>query len=150
MLHIKDIATQANINPSTIRYYEQIGVLPSPKRAENGYRVYDEQDLERLHFITRARDLDLSLEEIGEIIDLREQGHAPCAYVINQISAKINEVDQKIAALTQLKAELGQLERKATQLSLAEIEARSCVCHLIENQQTSIAKTEQQKTEEVS
>ena len=138
MLRIKEIASQANMNPSAIRYYEQIGILPAPKRAENGYRIYDEQDLDRLSFITRARELDFSLEEIGEIIGLREHGDAPCAYVIEQISLKIHEVDRKIATLTQLKAELAQLERKATELPLAEIEARSCVCHLIENQQPSI------------
>lgn len=135
MFRIKDLAKQTGINTPTIRYYEAIGVLPTPNRSDNGYRVYDEQDLERLHFITRARSLDFSLEAISEILSFRERGEAPCAYVIGQITARIAEVDHKIAELNQLKEELRQLQQQAEQLPLAEIEAKSCVCHLIENQQ---------------
>lgn len=137
MFRIKDLAKQTGVNTPTIRYYEEAGVLPTPNRADNGYRVYDEQDLERLRFVTRARSLDFSLEEIGEILSFREQGEAPCAYVIDQIAAKITEVDHKIAELNRLKEELQQLQQQAEQLPLAEIEAKSCVCHLIENQQNA-------------
>lgn len=132
---IKELARQAGVNAPTIRYYEEIGVLPAPSRAENGYRVYSGQDLERLRFVTRARSLDFSLEEIVEILGFRERGEAPCAYVIGQIAARITEVDHKIAELNRLKEELQQLQQQAEQLPLAEIEAKSCVCHLIENQQ---------------
>jgi len=134
MFGIKDLARQAGVTAPTIRYYEAIGVLPPPSRADNGYRVYDEQDLERLRFVTRARSLDFTLEEISEILSFRERGEAPCAYVIGQITARIAEVDYKIAELTRLQEELQQLQQQAEQLPLAEIEARSCVCHLIENQ----------------
>jgi DNA-binding transcriptional MerR regulator len=135
MFRIKELARQTGVNTPTIRYYEEIGVLPAPNRADNGYRVYSEQDLERLRFVTRARSLDFTLEEISEILSFRERGDAPCAYVIGQIGAKIAEVDHKIAELNQLKEELRQLQQQAEQLPLAEIEARSCVCHLIENQE---------------
>jgi DNA-binding transcriptional MerR regulator len=78
--------------------------------------------------------LEFCLEEIKEILGLRERGAAPCAYVVSQISAKIDEVARKMAALARLKAELVQLQAEATRIPLAEIEAKSCVCHLIENQ----------------
>lgn len=134
-LNIGGLAQQADVAPSLIRYYEEIGLLPAAVRAENGYRVYNQEDVERLQFIQRAKALDFSLEEIKEILGLRERGEAPCAYVINQIGAKINEVERKMAALAHLKAELVQLQAEATRLPLTEIEAKSCVCHLIENQQ---------------
>lgn len=133
-LHIGELARQAGVANSLIRYYEEIGLLPAATRAENGYRVYHQEDVERLQFIQRAKALDFSLEEIKEILDLRERGDAPCAYVINQIRAKFNEVERKMAALAHLKAELVQLQAEATRLPLTEIEAKSCVCHLIENQ----------------
>ncbi len=133
-LRIGDLARQAGVAPSRVRYYEEIGLLPPVTRSENGYRLYQQDDVERLHFIQRAKALDFSLEEIREILGLRERGEAPCAYVINQIGAKIEEVDRKMAALARLKAELGQLQAEATHLSIADIEAKSCVCHLIENQ----------------
>ncbi|MBZ0292542.1 MAG: MerR family transcriptional regulator [Anaerolineae bacterium] len=135
MFRIKDLARQAGVNAPAIRYYEEIGVLPAPNRADNGYRVYSERDLERLRFVTRARSLDFTLEAIGEILTFRERGEAPCVYVIGQITAKIAEVDHKITELNRLKEELLQLQQQAEQLPLAEIEARSCVCHLIENQE---------------
>jgi DNA-binding transcriptional MerR regulator len=141
-MHIQQFAKKIAVSPETIRHYERIGILPQATRAENGYRIYAEADLERLHFISRARQLDFSLEAISEIIGLRERGEVPCAYVITQISVKIDEIDQKIAALTQIRAELGRLEQHAAELPLAEIEAKSCMCHLIENQQISIEKTE--------
>jgi DNA-binding transcriptional MerR regulator len=134
-LHIGDLARQAGVAPSLVRYYEEIGLLPPAVRTDNGYRVYHQADVERLHFIQRAKALDFSLEEIGEILGLRERGEAPCAYVINQIGAKIAEVDRKMAALARLKAELVQLQAEAARLPLVDIEAKSCVCHLIENQQ---------------
>jgi DNA-binding transcriptional MerR regulator len=134
-LHISDLAQQTDTVSSTIRYYEEIGLLPPAARAGNGYRVYSRSDVERLQFIRRAKALDFSLEEIKEILDLREQGQAPCAYVINRIGAKIDEVERKITELTHLKVELGQLKIRAARLPLTDIEAKSCVCHLIENQQ---------------
>lgn len=133
-LRIGDLARQVDVAPSTVRYYEEIGLLPPAARAENNYRVYNQADVERLRFIRRAKTLDFSLREIGEILDLRERGEAPCAYVINLIGAKIGEIERKIAALAQLKAELVQLRAEAARLPLAQIEAKSCVCHLIESQ----------------
>lgn len=134
-LTIGELAQQVGVTSSMVRHYEEIGLLPMAARAENGYRVYSQEDVERLQFIQRAKALDFSLEEIKEILALREQGQAPCAYVINQIGTKIDEVERKIAGLTRLKTELVQLQAEAARLPLADIEAKSCVCHLIENQQ---------------
>lgn len=134
-LHISDLARQVGVAPSMVRYYEDIGLLPPAARNESGYRVYRQADVERLRFIQRAKALEFSLEEIGEILGLRERGKAPCAYVINQIGIKIVEIDHKMAALARLKTDLIQLQSEAAQLSPTDIEAKSCVCHLIENQQ---------------
>ena len=132
-LQIGELARQAGVAAPMVRYYEEIGLLPPSVRAENGYRVYKQADVERLQFIQRAKALDFSLEEIKEIMGLRERGEAPCAYVSNRIGAKIDQVERKVAALAHLKAELVQLQAKASRLPLAGINAKSCVCHLIEN-----------------
>lgn len=92
-MKISELASQVGINAPTIRYYEEIGLLPRPQRAANGYRVYGQTDLDRLRFVTRSRALDFDLDVIGEIIDYRERGVSPCDYVLNQIDAKITEVD---------------------------------------------------------
>ena len=65
-MRIRELAQRADVTTPTIRYYEKIGVLPHPPRADNGYRVYREADLERLRFVTRSRSLDFGLDEIRE------------------------------------------------------------------------------------
>ena len=132
-MFISELGRRLNLNPKTIRYYEQIGLMPAPNRAPNGYRVYSDRDVERLAFILRAKTLDFSLEEIREILALRDQGEAPCPYVLRQIKAKIGEVERKIAQLRQLKSELEALYAEASARPPEEIAAKGRICHLIEN-----------------
>ena len=132
--YIGDLAQRVGVARSLVRYYEDISLLPPANRTTSGYRVYSKEDVERLQFIQRAKALDFSLEEIREILASREQGQAPCAYVVNQIDAKIDAVEQKITALSRLKSKLKQLQSQAAGLPATNIEATNCVCHLIENQ----------------
>ncbi|MFQ5856681.1 MAG: heavy metal-responsive transcriptional regulator [Anaerolineae bacterium] len=130
---ISELGRRLNVNPKTIRYYEEISLLPEPARNPSGYRIYSEEDAERLGFILRAKALDFSLEEIREILALRERGEAPCPYVLHQIELRIREVDQKIEQLRQLRAELEGLRDEAATLPAEEIAAKGRICHLIEN-----------------
>lgn len=130
---IGELGKRLNVNPKTIRYYEKIGLLPPPARTPAGYRLYSEEDAERLAFIRRARALDFSLDEIREILALRERGEAPCPYVLRQIEAKIAEVDRKIEQLRRLRAELEELQNVAASLPEETIAAKGRICHLIEN-----------------
>ena len=61
-LTIGQVAKTSGVAAKTIRYYEQIGVLPAPSRGVSGYRLYDEPAVERLRFIHRARSLGLPLQ----------------------------------------------------------------------------------------
>lgn len=134
-MQIGELAQRAGVTAPTIRYYEEVGVMPLPRRAHNGYRVYDEGDVERLRFITRARALDFSLEEIGEILELRERGKAPCAYVLAQLDAKLAEIEQRIENLVRLRSELQSVKQSAEALPLGAIAARSQICHILQNRQ---------------
>lgn len=128
------VAHELNINPKTIRYYEEIELIPPAQRTETGYRVYDQADIERLAFILRARALDFSLDDIGEILALRENGEAPCLYVTELVQQQIAAIDDKIAALTQLRHELEEIDQAAQSLPRDSIANKECICHLIENQ----------------
>jgi DNA-binding transcriptional MerR regulator len=130
---ISELGRRLHVNPKTIRYYEEIGLMPTPSRNPSGYRVYTDQDAERLAFILRAKALDFSLDEIREILALRERGEAPCPYVLRQIERRIAEVDQKIEQLCQLRAELEGLRDEVAALPAEEIAAKGRICHLIEN-----------------
>lgn len=130
---IGEVANELNVNPKTIRYYEEFGLIPPPQRTERGYRVYSPSDIERLAFILRAREFDFSLDDIGEILTLRENGEAPCLYVTELVDKQMAAIDAKIAALNQLRHDLEAIQHQAQTIPLDVIINKDCVCHLIEN-----------------
>lgn len=130
MFSIGEISQKVGVSTQTIRYYERIALLPEPSRAENGYRVYDNTDVERLQFITRARQLDFSLDDIAEILVFRERNEAPCSVVMSVMAQQINEIDKRIADLIRLREELAQLHHIGLTMP-EDIEMNYCVCHLI-------------------
>jgi DNA-binding transcriptional MerR regulator len=87
---IADAAARTGFTPSTLRYYEQVGLV-EPQRTAAGYRVYDERALQRLSFIARSKALGLSLDEIAELVDLWDGDR--CGPVQDRLRAV---VDQKI------------------------------------------------------
>ena len=131
---IGEAARELGVNPKTIRYYEEIGLIPQAQRTQTGYRVYSQAEIDRITFILRARELDFSLDDIGEILALRERGEAPCLYVTKLVQRQLAVIDAKIAALNQLRQELGDIQRQAQTIPLDVIVDKECVCHLIENQ----------------
>ena len=87
------------VNVETIRYYERIGLLAAPLRTSSGYRSYTAQDVARLRFIKRGRELGFSLEEIRTLVELADQpGHA-CSDVDRLVQTHLVEVRQRIADL---------------------------------------------------
>lgn len=106
---IGELAEQAGVNPKTIRYYEEVGLLPDPRRTDSGYRIYDERDAARLRFVRRAQQLDLRLDEIGEILALRDRGEVPCGYVREVAAQRLAELDQRIAEMRVAREDLADL-----------------------------------------
>lgn len=98
-MHIGELAEASGVPSKTIRFYEEAGVLPSPERADNGYRLYDREDIRRLRFVRNARSLDFSLDDLREILALRDQGEAPCRYVIQLLDKKSTEIEERIQQL---------------------------------------------------
>lgn len=112
-MRIGELASQVGLNPKTIRYYEDIGVLPAPERTHAGYRVYGEGDADRLMFIKTAQRLGITLDEIREILAFRDRGEQPCQYVLGVLRRERAEIDRRIAELRKLRAELVSLEAEA-------------------------------------
>jgi MerR family transcriptional regulator, copper efflux regulator len=99
---ISQLAKRTGFSPSTLRYYEQAGLLPNTARTPGGYRSYDERTVDRLRFIARAKQLGLPLGEIRELATVWDAGD--CAPVQDRLAAllrrKIEEVRERIAELT--------------------------------------------------
>jgi DNA-binding transcriptional MerR regulator len=107
--NIGDLVKELNINKETIRYYEKIGLLPEPKRDENGYRLYLEKDIEIIRFILIIKGFGFSLREIsilihdeilcGNIEDIKRIVESK----INEISVKVNELEKTKKLLEKVK-----------------------------------------------
>lgn len=85
----------------TIRYYEQIGLLPVPDRASNGHRHYRDDDLKRLTFIKRCRDFGFPIEQVRELAGLFDDGDGACAEVRDLARAHLDQVRAKILDMRQ-------------------------------------------------
>ncbi|MEX2322655.1 MAG: MerR family DNA-binding protein [Acidimicrobiia bacterium] len=129
-MRIGALARVTGLDRSTMRFYEQVGVFPSPPRLDNGYRDYDERLVELGRFVRAARSLGFTLHDIREVVRLRESGTAPCAQVRRVIDARIAGVGQQIADLLRAHEELIALRDEAASLDDRWEEA-SCVCHLV-------------------
>lgn len=103
---IGEAAKQSGVKAPTIRYYEQIGLLPAPPRSEGNRRHYGASDLRRLAFIRHARELGFEIEAIRALLTLQDDPHQSCATADVIAKARLAEVEQRIRSLTALKAEL--------------------------------------------
>jgi Cu(I)-responsive transcriptional regulator len=90
----------------TVRYYERAGLIAPPARTAGNYRSYRPEDLERLRFIRRTRDLGFSLDEVRALLDMAEQRDRDCGTVDSLANRHLEEIDRKIADLTTLRREL--------------------------------------------
>jgi DNA-binding transcriptional MerR regulator len=109
MMHgvpIGEAARQSGVKVPTIRYYEQIGLLPAPVRSEGNRRHYHDGDLRRLVFIRHARALGFEIDAVRTLLTLQDNPSQPCATADVIAKARLAEVDQRINSLVALKAEL--------------------------------------------
>ncbi len=97
------LAAQTGCNIETIRYYEQIGILPPPPRSDGGHRLYGQTLVRRLNFVRRSRDLGFTLEEIRELLRLVDGGNYTCAQVEALALEHVQDIRRKIADLKKLK-----------------------------------------------
>jgi DNA-binding transcriptional MerR regulator len=104
---IGELSTQTHCTVPTIRYYEQIGLLPQPERASNGHRYYRDEDLKRLTFIKRCRDFGFPIDQVRDLAGLFDDDGRACVEVrdlaqvhLGQVRAKLDEMRQLEASLT--------------------------------------------------
>ena len=136
-MQIKELSRRTNLSSKTIRYYEEIGLLPAPRRLPNGYRDYDEVDIERVNFVVGARNLDFSLDDIDEILALRDRREAPCRVVLDLLQQRANEVSQRINELQRLEADLRELHKLGQTFPMDDVDGKNCVCHLVSERAAS-------------
>lgn len=106
---VGQLARATGTKAVTIRYYEQIGLLPSASRNASGYRQYSAEDRDRLLFIRRSRALGFSLSDIRDLLGLADHRQASCAAVDAKVAEQLEQVRVRIRDLQGLEQELERL-----------------------------------------
>lgn len=132
MLTANRLAKEANIPIFTVRYYTRIGLLQPRKQSSNGYKIYQPSDAVRLKFITSAKNLGFTLQEITQILEKAEHGESPCPSVRQIIVHHIEENKRKISALQSLQKKMEGALKDWENLHDSMPNGTS-VCHLIES-----------------
>ena len=109
MLSIGTLAKRTGTKVQTIRYYEQIGLMPEPGRTDGGQRRYGDVELDRLAFIRHSRELGFSLEAIRELLGLSDSPERSCAQIDAVAQKQLRKVEARIARLEALRTELRRM-----------------------------------------
>ena len=125
------VAKATGVSIHTMRFYERLGLLPTPQRSESGYRVYEQTTEERLRFIRQAQALGFSLAEIKEIVRLKYSRESPCDCVRGLLREKLKQVEHQMKELAQFRRTLqASLNRSARHPRLPH--TASSICPIIE------------------
>jgi len=101
-LTIGRLSARAAVNIETVRYYERIGLVPSPPRTEGGHRLYGEAHVKKLIFVRRARELGFTLEEIRALLRLADERPPSCARARSLATTHLADVRGKISDLKRM------------------------------------------------
>lgn len=119
-ISIGELAARSEVKIPTIRYYEQIGLMPIPLRTSGQQRRYGATEVARLNFIRHARDLGLEVEDIRELLALSSDPNRPCKDADKIVSHHLAEVELRIAKLQSLRTELMRMVKKCDGKRMAD------------------------------
>jgi Cd(II)/Pb(II)-responsive transcriptional regulator len=114
-MKIGDLSARTDTPVETIRFYEKEGLLPTPLRTAGNYRIYDAQHAERLAFIRHCRSLDMALDEVRVLLNIKDAPEQSCETVNQVLDAHIAHVAQRIRQLKALQKQLVTLRGQCGQ-----------------------------------
>jgi Cd(II)/Pb(II)-responsive transcriptional regulator len=113
-MRIGELASATQTTVETVRFYEREGLLPAPSRSTGNYRLYTASHVERLAFIRHCRNLDMTMDEIRQLLRFRDAPSEECSHVDALLDEHIGHVAQRIRELRKLERELRTLRARCT------------------------------------
>lgn len=111
-MQIGSAARKSGISAKAIRYYESVGLIPSPARTDSGYRSYSDVDVETLRFIQRARGLGFSVKDVASLLALWQDRRRASADVKNLALQHVRAIERKIGELNSMRQTLLDLTER--------------------------------------
>ncbi|GGO85108.1 heavy metal-responsive transcriptional regulator [Nocardioides phosphati] len=115
-MRIGELAEAAGTTTKTLRFYEEQGLLPPAERTPSGYRDYTPDVVGRVDFIHRGQAAGLTLAQIGQILEIRDRGNAPCGHVRDLLDARLADLEDQITQLVELRDTITALRDRADDL----------------------------------
>jgi len=131
-MKISQLAKLSGVPSKTIRYYEEIDLVPNASRNSNGYREYGQADVERLAFIRRCRELQIPIEQIKKLVQVRMDEKAPCKEVDLLIARQLENVRHTMVELALLEETLSTLANSCQNDIVGDCEILNRLQHDIE------------------
>ena len=131
-LTVSALAKSANVSRDQVRYYTRIGLLNPVRNQNNGYKLYSPDDITRMLFILKAKNLGYTLKEIEQILTHTHHGHSPCPMVRDIIEARIETNRRKLDELMELQLRMEKAASAWKQLP-DKVPDGDSICHLIES-----------------
>ena len=116
---IGELAQTSGTTTKTLRFYEDVGLLPTPHRSANGYRYYDNptDTFARIDFIRRGQTAGLTLAQIRQVLEIRDHGTPLCRHVVDLLDERLAGLDQQLADLHNLRDTVSELRYRAEGIS---------------------------------
>ena len=108
-LTVAGLGAQVGVGRDTIRYYERVGLLPPPPRTTGDHRRYPAEAVDRLRFIQGCQRLGLRLEDIRNLLEVRDTGQCACTPAGDLLTARLVELDAEVQRLQLLRADLTRM-----------------------------------------
>lgn len=122
-MRIGELASECDCSVETIRYYEKIGLLSMPDRAENGYRTYTDSQLKSLRFVLRCRRVGLTQDEIRQLVSIEMNSSAMCDEVNKLLTEHMTILHRKLDDLKQMEGSIVRLQDKCKHGTLVDCPA---------------------------
>ncbi len=128
---IGELSAATGVKATTLRFYEDAGLLPPPARTPAGYRVYDASAVSRVRFIRAAQRAGLSLAQIRGVLEVRDSGRAPCRQVEALLTAQLDEVRRRRRELLELERVIERLLDGGARLDPADCRPET-ICQILD------------------
>jgi len=143
-LRIGQLARAAGFTEKTLRFYDEIGLLKPSGRSTSGYRLYDEQAIERLRFVRKAKGLGLSLNDMRMILEIGDEGRVPCGHVVSVVDRELERIDGQLRQLRSLRRDLVTL-RECLGDEIASGRAKPGYCEHLVKAPASLTRRDSRK-----
>ncbi len=129
LLRIGQLARESGFTAKTLRYYEDVGLVHPAGRGDNGYRVYTDDSIRRLRFVRRAKGLGLPLVDIRRILEIGDEGRAPCEHVLAVVERELSRIATQMRRLRQMRNDLLALKSRMSEaIAAGTVAPGECPC----------------------